>query len=231
MTPLTEPPVDIFLGPRLTTLSLEGPSKLFQSVIRMVSKFCPRLQSLSLRVGSPDLDSEATVLRERQKATDVSSFPPHLCILYSCNFHGLCDLTTVELVGIHLTPDAVTRLGILPHLHTLDFDFYCDDLLWDAPHDMRGELFPTLQTLRVRTNSFEWCMILLETITSDRLQALSVARLDRPASSSPSAVCVQLSAQARGSKASTRWRFSLGDQVTSATVCRSTRRWTSWGRS
>ncbi|KAI9068077.1 hypothetical protein FKP32DRAFT_185001 [Trametes sanguinea] len=173
-------PIYTLMGPTLTAVAIEISATLAPSLLRVISRACPRLDTLSVRVANADA-RPGPPTRASQHMTDATLMPARRCHVYSCNLWGLAELTTVKLVGIYVTPDALAYLGSLPHVRTLDFDVHCEDLLWDAPHDKRDKLFASLESLSVRTNRFEWCTIFLETITSSRLRVLSLVCLGRPA--------------------------------------------------
>ncbi|OSD05139.1 hypothetical protein PYCCODRAFT_1475688 [Trametes coccinea BRFM310] len=180
LSPVSDNPIFMLLGPSLTSVAVDISSTLAQSLLRAISRTCPDLDSLSVRITSGQACSNPPV-RALQGRSDAMHAPARRCNVYSCNLWGLIDLTVVKLVGIYVAPDALSYLGNLPHIRILEFDVHCDDLLWDAPHEKHDKRFSSLESLKVRTNRFEWCTVFLETITSCRLQVLSLVCLERPA--------------------------------------------------
>ncbi|KAH9888073.1 hypothetical protein C8Q73DRAFT_794497 [Cubamyces lactineus] len=168
--------LNAYLGPSVTSVDLHLRPKRVQHALGIVARSSPGIQRLSMHIEPPShADPPSHAFLKWDKTMTI------LCTLTGDCLRGFDCLTAVELDGLRITPDGLERLGQLPFLHRLAFDAYCADLLWDAPHEQRGfYLFPTLETLAVRTNMLEWCIIFVETVASIRLQALSITSIGPP---------------------------------------------------
>ncbi|KAJ8481185.1 hypothetical protein ONZ51_g6162 [Trametes cubensis] len=171
--------LNAFLGPSLTSIDLHLHPMRVQHALGIVARSSPGIQQLSMHIEPPshaDLPSHAFLKWDKRMTA--------LCTLTGDTLRGFDHLTAVKLDGLRITIDGLERLGQLPSLRTLAFDAYCADLLWDAPHEYRGlYFFLNLETLTIRTNMLEWCMIFLEMVASSHLQVLSITSIGRPAPS------------------------------------------------